>query len=58
MSRGEPRSSLVLEIMRDASETEIAEASGRWFAYLRMVDQLVTELALAQRDSRANDEVR
>ena len=43
MEPGKPESKFVRIMMPNASESEIDEATGYWFAYLRLLDMMANE---------------
>ncbi len=49
MKPRQPESKFVRLIMNGASETEIADATRNWFAYLQILDAIVSD---AEHDSR------
>ncbi len=52
MTEKKLESHLVRRLMPNASPEEIDDATRRWFAYLQLLDALITEREQQDRDSR------
>jgi hypothetical protein len=51
MEIGQPESKFVRMVMKDATEAEIAEATRDWFAYLKLLDTIASEVERRRADS-------